>query len=417
MAYTDNFNRADSLNLGADWTANSDGSIGITTNQAKGRGASGARNANLYTAHTFLGDHYSEVEYVSTPPSGDWISPCVRMQSSANTYAYYALLYNNAGTLQAAIWRVEGNNGWTNLSGYTNVTAAAGDKFRLEAKGDVITLYQNGTSIRTYTDSSAYKLTGGSPGAAVTGAALFDNYAASDLGIVGAGNIASGEAFGSAALSVTIDGGSVASGEALGQPGISASIADAGNISSGEAIGQPTITLGTPQDIVGAGGIGSAEAIGQPEITLGAIVQPKEIPQEGGGGRRGKKKFRHWPPPQEDEQIPPPEDDELEQRIEDQAAAVMQAEQIVRDHEQKIAEIVLDLDLGPALTDSGEHATIVGEKFKEAIAKRQEIKKQLEKDVEVARAAVEEAKKRLEDTLDALDEEESVILSLIMEVL
>jgi len=111
--------------------------------------------------------------------------------------------------------------------------------------------------------------------------------------IVGAGGIASAEAFGSPALSVLVSATGIASAEAFGQPTVTAvagaaSIMDAGGIasaeafgapslfasiqaagiSSGEAFGQPTVTTSTAAaDILSAGGIASGEGFGLPTIS------------------------------------------------------------------------------------------------------------------------------------------------------
>jgi hypothetical protein len=98
----------------------------------------------------------------------------------------------------------------------------------------------------------------------------------SSAGIVGAGGIASAEAFGGPSIGPTITGGTIASAEAFGGPSLSPSVIGAGGIVSAEAFGGPTVTPVTgAQEITGAGGITSLEAFGgasiRPVITGGTI--------------------------------------------------------------------------------------------------------------------------------------------------
>jgi lysophospholipase L1-like esterase len=72
-----------------------------------------------------------------------------------------------------------------------------------------------------------------------------------------------------------IGAGGIASAEAFGQPTISVNVSTIG-IASAEVFGQPTVTVaGTGHDIIGAGGIASSESFGQPAIS--ATVQSAGI--------------------------------------------------------------------------------------------------------------------------------------------
>ncbi len=92
-------------------------------------------------------------------------------------------------------------------------------------------------------------------------------YSAEPQTISGAGNIATGEAFGNghqAKLTVS-SAGAIASGEALGTTAkLNQTIAGTGGIVSSEALGVPSLRY--PQTVSGAGGIASAEAPGSPKI-------------------------------------------------------------------------------------------------------------------------------------------------------
>lgn len=105
--------------------------------------------------------------------------------------------------------------------------------------------------------------------------------------VVGAGGIASAEAFGQPTVTfraVVVGAGAVASAEAIGQPAVSTrtAVAGAGAVAGAEAFGQPAVTFRGA--IVGAGAIASAEAIGQPIVSFvgGQTLAP-------GGPRRRRR--------------------------------------------------------------------------------------------------------------------------------
>lgn len=100
--------------------------------------------------------------------------------------------------------------------------------------------------------------------------------AAYDISNLGA--IASGEAFGSPAISLDVSPSGIASAEAFGTPSVSLDVQHAG-IPSEEAFGTPTIAPALPPiDISDLGGVASAEAFGTPSfaLSLGFVGIPSE---------------------------------------------------------------------------------------------------------------------------------------------
>lgn len=91
------------------------------------------------------------------------------------------------------------------------------------------------------------------------------------LDITGAGDIASGQAFGSPALGLTVAPAGVASAGAMGSPALGLTIAPAG-VSSGQAFGSPVVTGGGAAIV--AAGIASAQAIGVPTVSAAAPPAP-----------------------------------------------------------------------------------------------------------------------------------------------
>ena len=143
----------------------------------------------------------------------------------------------------------------------------------------------------TVNDQGGYRNEGGTAGSFTQGygwsAVRADGSIAEQTGTIsigsgstatvsGAGAIASGEAFGTAALvrqalaSVAAAGG-IASGEAFGTAVLArqalAAVAGAGGIASGETFGSAAVSAGGVYSVGGAGGIASGEAFGLPVLT------------------------------------------------------------------------------------------------------------------------------------------------------
>ena len=75
---SDDFNRADG-SLGPSWTNISDGKMAISSHAVTGTSASGI-SGDIWTAHAFTSDQYSQVEVASAQLTGtQWIGPAVRV--------------------------------------------------------------------------------------------------------------------------------------------------------------------------------------------------------------------------------------------------------------------------------------------------------------------------------------------------
>ena len=92
--------------------------------------------------------------------------------------------------------------------------------------------------------------------------------------ITGAGNIASGEAFGSPVIDRPhIDPSGIASGETFGTPSLALHLSSSG-ITSGESFG--TASVAAPITVT-ASGIASGEAFGSPVVSLPLVLDPVSI--------------------------------------------------------------------------------------------------------------------------------------------
>ena len=136
---TDDFNRADSANLGANWTA-LDTTFAIASNQAAANGAGGVFTVR-YTGATFPDDQWAQVTVNASveTQTDQGCGPCVRMQAGGNLY----LLQGN--TVETRIYkRVSG--GYTQL-GTDGPSIAAGDVLYLEIQGSQLIAKKNGSTI------------------------------------------------------------------------------------------------------------------------------------------------------------------------------------------------------------------------------------------------------------------------------
>ena len=176
---TDNFNRADTGTLGANWTKQTTWEFQIISNQAASNGGFNPVS-EYWNAGTFSGDHSSEAAISGMVSGNTYVGVAVRCSTSAETY--YAL-------------KTDGASGITGGGGHTRIVKvvagaetalldidcpfADGDVIKLAIAGTTLTAYKNGASVGTTTDSS---LSGGKPGLFVYGnAARVDNWTGADI--------------------------------------------------------------------------------------------------------------------------------------------------------------------------------------------------------------------------------------------
>jgi hypothetical protein len=173
---SDDFNRADGA-LGANWTATSDGGMAIASQQVIGTAAQ--VRGNTWTASTFGGDQYSEVQVTSTQLTGaQWIGPAVRVQNGGQN-AYVGIYNWNSGSPLLQVFERSGGS-WAQLgSSYSISPLAAGTKLRLTVVGNSISFMVNGVQRIGVTDSS---FTSGAPGIMAFDSASADNWSGGTAG-------------------------------------------------------------------------------------------------------------------------------------------------------------------------------------------------------------------------------------------
>jgi hypothetical protein len=154
---TDDFNRADSTDLGANWSVPTGlGALQIVSNRVRGQSTS-VLNGELY-AGTFANDQYAQVVLKTVSADAfNGCGPAVRMTAGGDGYVVLA----NAGAgLRLLEWAGGAYAG--SLGSYGGASAAVNDVIRIEAEGTAIRVYQNGNLRISTTDAT---IASGSPGA------------------------------------------------------------------------------------------------------------------------------------------------------------------------------------------------------------------------------------------------------------
>lgn len=168
--FTDDFNRADSTNLGANWVEVS-GDWSIVSNQLSPGAAGGT--IILRAAGAMAGnDHYAQVTMAATTAA----SHGVWCRGNSNISSGY--LFRNDGSSWNLFSVVGGS--FTVIGTYA-VAAVAGDVAKVQAVGSTITAYVNGVQRASVTDTNVPTGTSVGIRAESVNALRFDNFAAADV--------------------------------------------------------------------------------------------------------------------------------------------------------------------------------------------------------------------------------------------
>lgn len=143
VEFTDDFNRADSTNLGADWTQSA-GSWSIASNRLKPLGTTGNHIARCNTAMSDT-DHYAQAAGWGTSTD----VPQIVIGGNAAMTSYYFGRINN-GTSQ--IYKVSG--GTTLLGSASSTNVVSGRVLRFQKIGTELKLFVDGATALTVTDGS-----------------------------------------------------------------------------------------------------------------------------------------------------------------------------------------------------------------------------------------------------------------------
>lgn len=155
---SDNFTRANSGTLGANWTDIAYGHQ-IVSNTCRGVTA-GQYNLSIWTANSWNANHDSQITLLAS-----WVSvgPIVRAANNGGADGYLGMAHR--GGNYRRIYRID--NGSLTQIAADDGTLTAGDTIRLEALGSSINYYQNGGAALIITPDATYG--SGSPGVNVVG--------------------------------------------------------------------------------------------------------------------------------------------------------------------------------------------------------------------------------------------------------
>ena len=174
---SDDFNRADG-SLGPDWTNMSDSKMEISSHAVTGTSVSGV-SGDIWTAHAFTSDQYSQIEVASAQLTGrEWIGPAVRVADDGQN-AYLGIYWWNSGRPELMLYLRHSGNFTPIGSVYNSGPLAAGTKLKLMAIGNTISLMENGVQRISVADNT---LSRGAPGIVAYGSAKADNWSGGDAG-------------------------------------------------------------------------------------------------------------------------------------------------------------------------------------------------------------------------------------------
>lgn len=197
---SDDFLRADTTTLGANWTKNGSGDIGIVSNQAKFNAGGVGFCSSMYTGISWAGvpDQYSQCALKVGESGKDYGVHVRGGGSSDGTVSGYYFVINDtdaaitlgSSSFSVGIYKATGGTGTFAAIGasVTGLTISANDVVYLEVAGTTLTAKINGVTILSRTDSA---IASGNPGIYISGSGgttVLDDWAG---GSVSAGAAAS----------------------------------------------------------------------------------------------------------------------------------------------------------------------------------------------------------------------------------
>lgn len=175
---SDDFNRADATDLGANWTNQNASSMDIVSNQAK---TTADASEAAYYVGTFPDNQYSQVTTASVG-AGALMGPTVRASGVVPNNNYYVIIAFPSGAGQG-IYKIVNNS--SSLLQSVSFNIVASDVLKLTVSGSTIKAYKNGA--QQGTDQSDSSHASGNPGmfnnqnAAIE--AAFDDWSGGGLGL------------------------------------------------------------------------------------------------------------------------------------------------------------------------------------------------------------------------------------------
>lgn len=145
----DDFNRTDSTNMGSDWAEGDILGIPNTTGQIVGNQyTSTTANTGVirYTPSTYGPDCEAYCDVPVIPPSGQWIGIFLRGSTGASGDGYVLEVYNDGGSPDVYLFRVD-NTAFTQLGAAVTNGVANGDALMIRAVGSTITAHRRQSGV------------------------------------------------------------------------------------------------------------------------------------------------------------------------------------------------------------------------------------------------------------------------------
>lgn len=180
---TDNFNRADNADLGANWTPmTGESAWSIASNAATC--AVGSDSSERYSGLTWPDDQYAQAVIKQIGTAGSDVGPAILLRGASGARTFYRLLASAIGSGTSDSWvskQVAGS--YTNIAAVdSSGTWAVNDVIYGEVKGTTIKLKRGAAEIISTTDSA---IASGSPGIGYSGAdssaPILDDWEAGDF--------------------------------------------------------------------------------------------------------------------------------------------------------------------------------------------------------------------------------------------
>lgn len=178
---TDNFNRADNLDVGANWTVLTSTNAARIVSNAVRADVLGNDHIEYWNALSWPNNQYVSMTIVAIPSAANHgPGPMVRAATAAQTG--YMLYCGSSTTAGATLWKAV-NTSWTAL-GTRDADFTAGDTVTLEVQGTTLVIKKNGVQVgASYTDST---ISSGQAGFIITfptaqGDSILDNWEGGDF--------------------------------------------------------------------------------------------------------------------------------------------------------------------------------------------------------------------------------------------
>lgn len=165
---TDNFNRANNVDLGANWTPLF-GELKIITNEAAQDAGDGGVRLEHWNADAFTSDHYSQAVYRSGV-----VGPAVRLQETDNGY------YTRISTGAKRMYRFDNGTATELQTMDAAVGGASGEVYKMTIEGTTIKVFKNAVQIGTNQTDATYS--GGASGVHVEGTGALDDWEGDNMG-------------------------------------------------------------------------------------------------------------------------------------------------------------------------------------------------------------------------------------------